>query len=457
MLVVRRICYNNLMAFVLTRNRIIILSIGATLAVGLIFFVIFGARVLERPPQIRLTVWGVFDDKRVFENMIGAYTKSHPNVVITYVEKKYLRDEARNYEKELVDTLAAGAGPDIFMVHNTWLPKHQEKMRPLDLQLQTALTFPFVQFRDAFPKVVEQDFTRETTIYASPLFVDTLAMFYNRDFFDRKSIPLVPATWPDFERIVPQLRELEPATSNIVKAGAAIGGSEASINRATDLLSAIMMQRGTVFTSSDNTQALFAQRSGATIPALLGLEFYAQFANPNSSLYTWNERFPYSVDSFAAGDTATMFNYAHQIPAIKSKNPFLDFRIAPLPQLASATQPVNYANYWGLAVSNQSTDALWAWDFIKTITTDEAIADAYTKNTGNPPALLTLINRKLNDPELGVFARQALTARSWWQADNNAIEDIFSRMIASVIRGELSVEVALRKAQDEVSLLMRQR
>jgi hypothetical protein len=66
--------------------------------------------------------------------------------------------------------------------------------------------------------------------------------------------------------------------------------------------------------------------------------------------YTWNSKQPNSVDAFAGGTTAMMFNYSWQNAEIKSKNPKLNYAIAPVPQIYPAS-PATVANYWGYAVS----------------------------------------------------------------------------------------------------------
>ncbi|MBI2035330.1 MAG: extracellular solute-binding protein [Candidatus Liptonbacteria bacterium] len=447
------------MPFTLTRNRIIIIFLVLALIAGVFIAVLLGKRIFVGKATVSLTVWGVFDDNKAMEKAIALYKSENRNLSIQYVNKAYALDDAESYEKELLDALASGKGPDIFMFHNTWLPKHIEKIAPLNEELQTALNFPFVNYRDAFPKVIEQDFVRGTTIYASPLYLDTLALFYNKDFFDKRGVALLPATWGEFESLVNKIKEVDAGTNNITKAGAAIGGSEKSINRATDLLSLMMLQRGVKFTDSSFGRATFASIGGesGSRPGLEALKFYTQFANPNSPLYTWNERLHYSIDSFASGDTAAIFNYAHQIPVIKSKNPFLNFGVSSMPQLAGAPNPVNYANYWGLAVSNQSKNIPWAWQFILSATTKEKIAGSYAEKAGKPPALRTLIDKSRNDPELGVFVKQALTASSWPQIDNVLVETAFSDMIDAVVRGQLTPEVALNKAADEISAVMRKK
>ncbi len=445
------------MSFTLTRNRIIIIFLGLVLIAGVFIMVLLGKRIFEGESAVNLTVWGVFDDDKALNQAIELYRQKNRNVTINYVNKKYALDDSESYEKELIDALAAGKGPDIFMFHNTWLPKHQEKIAPFDEPLQASLGFPFVKFRDAFPKVVMQDFTRGTTVYASPLYLDTLALFYNKDLFDRENI-LRPATWAEFQSAVSKLKEVTPSSNALIKAGGAIGGSEKSVNRATDLLSLLMLQNNTEFVDDAFSRASFSQSGGGgSAPGLDSLKYYTQFANPNSPLYTWNDRFHYSIDSFASGDTAMMFNYAHQIPVIKSKNAFLNFGVSAMPQLAGAELPVNYANYWGLAVSNQSKNIPWAWQFILSVTTSATIAESYADAAKKPPALLTLIDKKLNDPELGVFSKQSRTASSWPQIDNILVEKTFSNMIEAVIKGQLTPEVALSRAADEISVEMRKK
>ncbi|MBI2476917.1 extracellular solute-binding protein, partial [Candidatus Uhrbacteria bacterium] len=68
---------------------------------------------------VDLTVWRVFDDSDSFRGVIDAYKRVHPNVRINY--KKLRFDE---YEDALIQALAEDRGPDIFVVHNTWMKKY---------------------------------------------------------------------------------------------------------------------------------------------------------------------------------------------------------------------------------------------------------------------------------------------------------------------------------------------
>ena len=65
-----------------------------------------------------------------------------------------------------------------------------------------------------------------------------------------------------------------------------------------------------------------------------------------------------------------------------------------------------------------------------------------------------MIEQQRNDPDLGVFAVQAISARSWYQIDSSAVETIFAEMIDNVNYGRLSVRDALEAAENKVNVLM---
>ena len=60
-----------------------------------------------------------------------------------------------------------------------------------------------------------------------------------------------------------------------------------------------------------------------------------------------------------------------------------------------------------------------------------------------------------NDPDLGIFAKAALTARSWYEADASAVDAILNNAITNFLSGKVNSAQALRQAEDQVSQLMR--
>ncbi|MEK7548949.1 MAG: extracellular solute-binding protein [Patescibacteria group bacterium] len=415
-----------------SKSQIIIIGI-----VGLIilFFVLvfFGIipglqkNGLNRPKEAELAFWGI-EDESVMREMINSYSSANPNAKI-----RYQQFDETDYEKTLINALAGNKGPDVFMIKNSWLIKHYDKIFPAP-ETQFLLT----QLRQLFPKIIETDFSlrqnsEQATIYALPLHLDTLAFIYNKNFFDRKGIALPPRTWSDFQRIIPKLREFD-LSGRLVKTAGAIGGSEKSINKATDLLNLIMLQNGKKMVDEQS------------------LNFYLQFGNPGSIYYTWNNNLRSSLDNFSQETNAAIFNYASAIKIVKSKNPFIDIGVSPMLQF-NLENPVNYANYWGLTVSKQSKNPETSWNFIISLTANQQIAEQYLQLSGRPPALRTLIQKYSNDPDIGVFTQQALTAESWLQQDDNEIRNIFSNMIEFILSGKLTPKEALEEAENKINSL----
>jgi len=399
----------------------------------------FGSKP-DNGPKAELVFWGVGDSRTVFENAISGYESTHPNIKI-----KYQQFDESDYENELLNAQAAGQGPDIFMFHNTWLPKHYNKISPA-----SAEQISLISFRNLFPQVAEQDFVSNSQIYALPLSIDTLALFYNKNIFDNKRIALPPTTWDEFKTDILKIREIK-SNGNLSKSAASIGGSLKSVPNATDILSMLMLQFKTKMTDDAFSRAVFSSPEG-----LKALDFYMQFAKSAGTYYTWNDSFKNSIDSFANNQTAMIFAYSSEIPKIKAKNPLLNFGIQPAPQF-NKNESINYANYWGVAVSKKSRYQKEAWDFSLALTTDIGNAMNYITITGKAPALRSIIDVNLTNPNFGVFSGQALTARSWPQINNTEVRKIFNNMIESVLTSRLAANKALSEAEDQVTNLMRRR
>jgi len=176
----------------LSRPQIIVLvsagAVGLFIAL-LLTGVIPGLRnALEKPPELTLTVWGV-ENRSVFQGLQADYEKLRPNVRVDYEQLN-----PATYEQELINALAAGQGPDVIMLHSSWLPKHFNKIVPVsDAQLNLKT------LRELFPSVAEQNFAPDGPIYALPLYIDTLALFYNQDIFDKNGVAVPPKDWLEFQ------------------------------------------------------------------------------------------------------------------------------------------------------------------------------------------------------------------------------------------------------------------
>lgn len=420
---------------------------------------------------VTITIWRVFDDDDTLKEAMNAYRELHKNVSFDYRTLRF--DE---YQDELLRAFAEGTGPDVFSIHNSWIGQYESLILPLP----DSLTIPYSEIRGTIKKetvitlkeeptmtireietnfvdAVADDVVRdyqpnpkeeaEERIFGIPYSVDTLALFYNKDLLNAAGIAEAPKTWEEFQDDVELLTTIG-ANDAIVQSGAAIGTSR-NVERAFDILSLLMMQNGTVMADSRGNATFGNELDDNSLPGADAVRFYAEFADPLKSVYSWNAEQPGSFDSFASGKTAMFLGYSYHIPLIRSRSPKLDFGIAPVPQISTG-RTVNYANYWVETVSKSTANPDWAWDFIQFAAEADQV-DAYLAAAGKPTALRSLINGQLLDDDLAVFVGQLLTAKSWYLGDDAAVaEAAFLDLIdATLAGGEL--ERLIRDAQNKVN------
>ena len=424
--------------------------------------------------KVTLEVWGLFDDSAVFDSIIGKYKAINPYVT----DIKYKKLTQDTYKQDILDALASGQGPDIILIQNTWLPSFENKLVPAPVLVTNEQ-----EVRTNFPDVVADNFLDGANVYALPLSVDSLALYYNKDMFNAAGITAAPKTWNDFSTDVGELTKISQ-TGDITQSGAAMGNSESltdgGINRASDILELLMYQNGATMPSPENHQSVFEQGvvgpDGRVVQAgANALNYYTQFARISSPAYTWSPRMHYSIDAFTQGTAAMMLNYSWQLATVRSQNPKLNFAVAPVPQV-NPDNPVNFANYWAYAVVKnklQPADAAGqgggsmstvqnqarvheAWEFLKFLTMKNNgtvhLVNAVTKNskdfpeamdpaavylntTQKPAARRDLIDQQKSNPDLSPFALGNLIAKSWYRLDPDATDSVMTGAIDSVNKG----------------------
>jgi multiple sugar transport system substrate-binding protein len=277
-----------------------------------------------------------------------------------------------------------------------------------------------------------------------------LALYYNKDIFDTEGIAQPPSTWTEFNDIVEKLTKFNSG-GEIERAGAAVGTSR-NVNRSTDILALLMLQSGVEMVNDNLTEATFSEPVGGQNVGEIALQFYTDFANPNKRVYTWNDKMFYSIDAFFTGQAAMMLNYSHHVKTLQEKSPRFKFDIAPMPQI-EGSEAINYANYWAPTVSEFSENPIAAWRFLKYLTSLDGLIP-YLNASEKPVARRDFIEEQSRQTEFGVFADQSLSAFSWYQIDNRAIETIFADMIDDINFNRASIREALSNAETKVTLLM---
>lgn len=417
-----------------------------------LFSMLFGAGCTKGPDAATvaasqpktLVIWGVVDDIDAYAPIFQAYQAAHPHISMDY--RKFRLEE---YEDKLVNAMADDRGPDIFLIHNTWVGKYMPRIAPMPattnmvykfvsggmtnqtetLELRTEKSITLRGLRDAYPDTVAKDVVRtintakqytapkyEEKILALPMSVDTLALYVNKDMLNAAGIPVVPDTWDKFQATMSRLVKVDE-NGKLLQSGAALGTAR-NVERAADILSVLMMQNGAQMVTDDGTPSFAAMPEALSatrqeVPAAQALGFYLDFANPTKDIYSWNADMPNSLDAFVQGRLAYFFGYAYHLPLIKARAPKLNLTIAKLPQI-EGNPTVNFANYWAWTVSKKSKNADIAWNLINYMTKPEN-EQLYLKQAQRPAAHKSLIEGQLEDEQLAVFASQVLTARSWYR------------------------------------------
>ncbi len=389
-----------------------------------------------------MTMWGTVDDEAVITGLTNLFQSSNPGVKIIYTKK-----DAGTYEQELIRAFAAGKGPDLFSVHNTWLHAYGDLLFPSPAHLFSANDIK------SFLEVVLADFMAGGALYAIPLYVDTLALYYNADLFNSAGIVYPPADWDAFVKASRALTRRKQS-GDILVSGAALGGGK-NIAHAADILTLLMLQYGSSIVDAGGRVSFGRVSASSANVEEAALNFYTSFARQASPTYSWSHDFVFnSEDMFAQNKVGMLFGYADTKVRLQKKSPYVRFSIAPAPQIKNSVFNKNYANYWGYGVYKNSPNRDVAWQFLKFLTMPTT-QDYYTASTQRAGSQRSAIAKQQHNPDIGVFADQALTARSVNQISTHILQNAFLAMIESQASSGQSAKQALQNAADAINALIK--
>ena len=424
--------------------------IGAVLACVGVFWVLVwagvipGLRIIDKATikKSKLVVWGTMDDATVYDNLVTLFKEENPGIEIAYYNKL-----ENTYERDLLRAFAAGEGPDIFSVHHTWLYRYSDLLAAAPKEI-----FPASEFREQFVDVAQKDFLFEENLFGVPLYTDTLVLYYNIDLFNSAGIVFPPKDWEEFTKYSQALTRRKQA-GDIAVSGAALGGGK-NVEFSSDILMALMLQNGALLSNATG-RINFKNLASGLVPIEKALEFYTSFAKQTSPNYSWSgTSLENSETMFAQGKAAMMMGYASTKESIMRKSPRLRFAVAPFPQVKNATIKKNYADYWGYAVYKNSPGKDAAWQFLHFLA-QHNISAYYASVTQRPGSLRSVIAAQQEDPQIKMFAEQALSAVSWIQLNDQVIRQVFTDMIDAQVTGDQPLQQAITNADTKINTLMK--
>ena len=357
----------------------------------------FGGSGSPASGPVSLTVWGLWEDRDIMEDLILKYQETHENVTITYDDRSILNP--RDYKERVLTQISGSLDADVVLVHNSWVPRITANLSPMPSSLMDVNTY-----KSTFYPVAADSAVVGGNIYAVPFYYDGLVLVYNRDHFDEVGQQEPPTAWEEFRVLALKLTIWAGAggSSSLVRGGAAIGNAN-NIENFTDILGLMFAQTSVKIPDDIDGK-----------PAADAVDFYTTFVKDDK---IWDDTMPEAVTAFAQEKVSMVFVPSWRILEIIEANPSLNFGVAPVPQ-ALPNQPVSYGSFWMWAVPASSTNAAAAWDFINFLSAEEqelALFDAGSKirSFGVPYARVSLAPELSDHEVLGPLIATAPFAKSY--------------------------------------------
>ncbi len=385
--------------------KVLIIALIALVVIIIVFAVVLLLKPKEPKGPVttkgEITWWGIENDENTVSGLITEFQDKNPDVKI-----KYFKQSEKDYRERLTSALASGKGPDVFEIHNSWVPMFKDNLSPIPTTVIKKEDFN----KDFYP-VVSRDFDTASGILGLPLEYDALTLYINEDIFT-SALKSAPKTWGDVQLLVDPKQGLTQKDSDkrIIQAGIALGSTE-NVDYWPEIVGLMMLQNGVDLKKPQGDQVKTA------------LAYFNHFAEGEKA---WDTSLPASTTAFAKNKVAMYFAPASQAEEIISTNPNLKFRTVELPQIPKekpSDPDYSYATYWAESVWKRSSNSELAWNFIKFLSTPDSLQKLNQKRReagllekAYPRADMAIYQK--DDKILGSVLSMAPYARSWYLADN---------------------------------------
>jgi len=425
----------------MTKFQIILMGVfGVFIIAGVIIFSIYKG---SSGQMTDVVIWGTIPPSSFDEIIKGTSLNNSKTYNIKYVEKT-----EDNFDNDFVEALAAGTGPDVFMLPSEKILKNRNKVYVIPYNVFTQR-----QFMDSFIEGSEVYMAPEGVL-AFPMTVDPLVMYWNRAIFTEAKMTQPPKYWDEFYNLANIISKKDGAL-NISRSAVAFGEFD-NIAHAKEIVLNLAMQAGTPVTlwNGNNVQNVFAEALGKpTIPAVAAVNFYTEFSNPAKPSYSWNRSLLNSTDYFLGGNLALYFGFASEIGNLQLKNPNLDFDAAPVPVSREGGAGVSFANFDALAITKSTKNPAAAYAVISALSVTQGAA-AWSGVLKLPPVRRDLLAQKPGEAFQSVFYDSAIRSRTWLDPSPTETGAIFGTMIDSITSGRARTDEAVIRASNEISSLL---
>ena len=392
-----------------------------------------------------VVLWGTEDSGAMSSvlDQLRAQDKSFQDV-------QYIQKSTTSYEGDLVSAMAAGVGPDLFLVTQAQVSQFEDKIAivPYKTVSQSAFVNSYID--------EGQLFLTSSGALALPFLVDPMVMYYNKDMLSGTGVAQAPKFWNDFLALAPKITVLDPTRQ--VKLSAVALGTWPNINHAKEILAMLFIQAGDPITSRGAGGVLVSNlgyRGTGSVsgPAESALQFYTEFANPSKTTYSWNKSLPQSKDAFVGASTAVYFGLASEYQSLLSRNPNIKVGVAVVPQLTGNAARATFGVITGVAVSRSAPNYSGALLIAQKLTSQAGVT-TLARVLPLPPVRRDVALDTSASAAASVFVESSLIARGWLDPNPQATDPLFQGMIESVISGKADPSAAVGDASAQLSQLL---
>lgn len=418
-------------------------SFQTILLVVFVALIVAGVIFVANPPEKQdastsgakgiVTIWGTYANTGEMSGFVQKFNEKYRDAGFGI---NYRAFDPRTFDREIVEALASGRGPDILLLPDDLILRHADKIIPMPY----SETFGQRQFRDTFVEAGEY-YLRSNGMLAFPFAVDPMVMYWNRDIFSSASLSQPPKYWDELLAIAPRLTKTD-RNLQLTQSAVAFGEYE-NLKNAKSILAMLFLQSGSpiVYANGDAPAVAFTtlangQRNMALESAL---RYFMDFSDPRKMSYTWNRSRANSEEEFLAGNLAIHFDFASNYKSLRQKNPNLNFDVALVPQrrdpdTGKVQNEVTITRLHGLAAMKSSKNLTTAFVVIRLLLDPENAAQ-FAKIYNLPPVRRDLLAKAPAEPEMAVAYASAIRGKTWLDPRPEATDQEFQKLVESVSSG----------------------
>jgi multiple sugar transport system substrate-binding protein len=364
----------------------------------------------------------------LMDQLIKEFENANPGIKVKQTTFPY-----DQYNEKVAALVPAGRGPDVINLYYGWVPKYKDSgyLQPIP---QDA--FPHDQIEKEFFPLVES-VKLDGEYWAIPTAVRTLALFYNKDLFEKAGLDpnKPPTTWDELVEYA-KATTVRDANGKLIQEGLAWEPGGQGHNWFRD---ALLYQAGGQGLSDDRKKILWAE----TPAGLEAFNYWLDF--PLTHKVGERDFYENDVTAFKTGHAAMNVDGSFRIGTLQKDAPDLKYAIAPLPAYKNkATQSSFWSNGITAKVEGKKLEA--ATKFLQFLTSKD-VMERWLTNVGELPAKqeVALQDKYLNDPLFGAFIKQLPDAHAHFFVDEKAERDAVIEAVDKVLLNGESPEKAFKE------------